>query len=133
MSRSAGGGSRIHKFPFDCPVERFRMQRGKKVVMTTAFLLSFLALGIAMFLYFWPKKGTTDDGPLAGFKVVNLPRTGVDIGSVWTQGIGPIRQSAAIPRLQSRSLQSSEIKSAQTFDASVAAKRIDLCKTDACS
>jgi hypothetical protein len=96
------------------------MTRGKKVTIAI-FLLIAAALGIAIFIIFRPKKGTTDEGPLAGFKVMNLPRTDVEIGAPWTQGIGPVKRSSGIARVQSRSLKSSEIESAQTFDASVAA------------
>jgi hypothetical protein len=60
--------------------------------------------------------------PLAKFTVMNLPRSYLDVGALWTQGIGPTRGSGNIPRVVTRSLHESEISTVANLDASILAK-----------
>jgi hypothetical protein len=65
---------------------------------------------------FWPP---TPPDPLAGFTLMNLPRRDLDIGAVWTQDVGPTRGSGGILRLQTRSLQTSEVSTVSKIHASI--------------
>src|SRR5215475_4268313 len=84
-------------------------------------ITAFVAVSFLIWLL-WPKKV---QNPLDGFTIMNLPRRDVAIGAPWTQGIGPIRGSSDIPRLQDHSLQASEISTVENVDASILADIAD--------
>src|SRR5215469_6876944 len=86
-------------------------------IIVIAFLV-LVALVVSVFLRF-RGAGPVPEDPLAGFTIMNLPRRDLDIGAVWTQGVGPVRGSGGIPRLQTRSLDSAEISRAAKLHGSV--------------
>ena len=79
-------------------------------------IVAFLAIILIVGVVFWPKP---QEDPLAGFTIMNLPRRDLDIGALWTQGIGPVRGSSAIPKLQTKSLQTSQVSRVGKVHASI--------------
>lgn len=91
--------------------------RWKTWVAVAAFVIVLVLCGWIYLRFRGPGKKIAD--PLAGFTIMNLPRRDVDIGAVWTEGVGPIRGSTGVPKLQTRSLDAGEIKTIENVDASI--------------
>jgi hypothetical protein len=89
----------------------------KKTWITVAVVAVILASVGFMYLSFHPSK---PPDVFAGFKLMDVPRADVKIGSLWQQDVGPIRPPKAIPQLQTRSLSESEMKGASKYNATIA-------------
>jgi hypothetical protein len=108
---------------------RSRKSRWKLwAILAGALVVTFLSVGI--WLKFHPppdiKVAPPPTSPLAGFTIMGLPRSTVDVGALWTQGIGPTQGSSGVTRLQTRSLTSSEISTVQNVDVSIVANMMRL-------
>src|SRR5262249_12675387 len=109
----------------DASVFRAPVMAKKKTWIGVAIVGVMLAAVGFVYLSFQASKPHDVFG---GFKLMDVPRADVKIGSLWQQGVGPIRPPKAIPQIQTRSLSESEMKDASKYNATIAgnlAKRIN--------
>src|SRR5579872_5102611 len=89
----------------------------KKTWLAAAIIAVMLATAGFAYWMFQPSK---PPDVFAGFKLMDVPRDDVKIGSVWQQDVGPIRPPKAIPQLQTRSLSEREMIGASRYNAAIA-------------
>jgi hypothetical protein len=112
-------------------MNKLSASRSKRHRVSRSFwitLSGIAALGLILILLIFLRHGQratlaipASNELFAGFKVMDLPRSEVPIGAVWTQGIGPVGVAPKNATSVARSLDNSQIESSDTFRASVIA------------